>query len=65
MSIGRSVEELRRVLAALQTADEDSVATPEGWQPGDATMLPPPVDQAEAELRTGKAWYYTMTGEPS
>lgn len=65
MSVGRSVEELLRVLAALQTADEAIVATPEGWQPGDATMLPPPVDQAEAESRTGKAWYYTMSGDAS
>jgi peroxiredoxin (alkyl hydroperoxide reductase subunit C) len=65
MSIGRSVDELLRVLAALQTADEASVATPEGWQPGEATMLPPPVDQAEAEARTGQAWYYTMSGDAS
>lgn len=62
MNIGRSVDEILRVLAALQEADEKSLATPEGWTPGDSAVLPPPLDQAEADKRSGMnggAWYLT------
>jgi peroxiredoxin (alkyl hydroperoxide reductase subunit C) len=65
MNVGRSVEELLRVLAALQLADNAGVAVPEGWMPGGDAVLPPPADQAEADLREashGAAWYYTATG---
>ena len=64
MNVGRSVAELLRVLHALQTADAQKVATPEGWRPGEDSMLPPPLDQAEADRRAGLnggAWYYTHT----
>ncbi|WP_417620615.1 peroxiredoxin [Parasphingorhabdus sp.] len=40
-NVGRSVDEMVRMLAALQlTADKD-VLTPEGWQPGDAVLQIP------------------------
>jgi peroxiredoxin (alkyl hydroperoxide reductase subunit C) len=45
-TIGRSVDEMLRVLAALQIVDADHVVTPEGWHPGDAVLLPPHQDQA-------------------
>ena len=45
-TIGRTVEEMLRVLAALQIVDADQVVTPEGWHPGDAVLLPPHQDQA-------------------
>lgn len=44
-TVGRSVEEMLRVLAALQRVDVDDVVTPEGWQPGDDVLLPPHADQ--------------------
>jgi peroxiredoxin 2/4 len=62
MNVGRSVEELLRVLNALQTSDACNLATPEGWRPGDEAVLPPPLDQAEADKRSamnGCAWYLT------
>ena len=68
MNVGRSVEELLRVLSALQVSDESTVATPEGWKPGDDAVLPPPLDQAEADKRSamnGGAWYLTHTGAGS
>lgn len=68
MSVGRSVAELLRVLRALQVTDAEEVTTPEGWQPGDRAMLPPPVDQEEADKRArlhGGAWYYTQQEAPS
>lgn len=40
-TVGRSVEELLRVLAALQAVDREAVLTPEGWRPGDAMYCQP------------------------
>jgi peroxiredoxin (alkyl hydroperoxide reductase subunit C) len=41
LSLGRNFDELYRVLVALQTADEFSVATPADWRPGDDVIVPP------------------------
>ncbi|HJZ40188.1 MAG TPA: peroxiredoxin, partial [Bacteroidales bacterium] len=41
LSLGRNFDELYRVLLALQTADEFSVATPADWRPGDDVIVPP------------------------
>ena len=38
MSTGRSVAEVLRTVRALQLSDGHDVATPEGWQPGDAII---------------------------
>jgi len=64
MTNGRSIKEMLRLLAALQTSDEHAVATPEGWQPGDSVIVPPPATAAEAEARVADGdkcvdWYYT------
>ena len=40
LSLGRNFAELYRVILALQTADEFSVATPADWQPGDDVIVP-------------------------
>lgn len=59
-TIGRSVEEMLRILAALQKVDRDQVLTPEGWQPGDDILLSPHQDQTgmlEAEDE-GNCWFY-------
>lgn len=42
-NVGRSVDEMVRLLAALQLADEKEVLTPEGWQPGDDVLQIPPL----------------------
>jgi len=72
MNVGRSVEEILRLVAALQTADAQGVVTPEGWRPGEPAVLPPPETQAEMAARslhpeagietgreTGRSWYLT------
>lgn len=41
LSLGRNFKELYRVLIALQTADEFSIATPADWHPGDDVIVPP------------------------
>jgi peroxiredoxin (alkyl hydroperoxide reductase subunit C) len=62
MSNGRSIPEFLRLIKALQTSDTHGVATPEGWQPGDDVIVPPPKTAQEAEERTGADgctdWYY-------
>ncbi|HTX17950.1 MAG TPA: peroxiredoxin [Bacteroidota bacterium] len=40
LSLGRNVDELYRVVVALQTADAFSVATPADWRPGDDVIVP-------------------------
>lgn len=65
LAVGRSVEEIIRVVAALQTAEQDGVSTPEGWTPGDETVLPAPVSMSEVDERVspnGGAWYLTRSG---
>lgn len=51
LNIGRSVEEVVRVLDALRTADANGVACPVNWKPGDKVIVPPPKTEAEAEER--------------
>ena len=66
MNVGRSVDEIIRVLSALQLSDEKNVALPEGWKPGERSVLPPPLDLDEADQRAiadGEAWYFTRSGD--
>ncbi len=63
MTNGRSIPEFLRLVAALQTSDANKVATPEGWQPGDKVIVPPPQDAAAAEARMNEGyectdWYF-------
>lgn len=63
MTNGRSIAEFVRLVQALQTSDTHKVATPEGWQPGDKVIVPPPAtfDAASARLDEGYEctdWYF-------
>lgn len=63
MSNGRSIDEFVRLVTALQTSDEHGIATPEGWQPGDKVIVPPPQDMDAAEVRMKEGyectdWYF-------
>ena len=59
MSVGRSVEEMLRLVTALQTSDVQEVFTPEGWQPGDPVLVPPALTLPAASPENGgDAWYY-------
>lgn len=42
VSLGRSVQEIRRMVIALQKSDRDKIATPAGWMPGEDVIMPPP-----------------------
>jgi peroxiredoxin (alkyl hydroperoxide reductase subunit C) len=60
-TVGRSVDEMLRVVAALQRVDAEDVVTPEGWQPGDAALLPPEIHQDAMLAATGaNAWFHRI-----
>ncbi|HFB67830.1 MAG TPA: peroxiredoxin [Calditrichae bacterium] len=62
---GRSIEEILRVLEALQTTDKYGVATPENWHPGEPVIVPPPQTADDAEKRVKEEgleivdWYFS------
>ena len=62
---GRSIDEVLRLVDALQTNTKHSVATPENWKPGDKVIVPPPVTydamkQREADPNLERtAWWFS------
>jgi len=59
MSNGRSIDEFVQLVAALQTADANKVATPENWQPGQPVIVPPPQTTEAADARKQEGYDYT------
>lgn len=51
LNAGRNVDEVLRVLTALQTADEYACALPVNWKPGDKVVVPPPKTVSEVAER--------------
>jgi peroxiredoxin (alkyl hydroperoxide reductase subunit C) len=60
MSTGRSVQEILRLVEALQVSDSEAVSTPEGWRPGDEVIDVPSLDLRETVDApvSGEAWFY-------
>lgn len=64
LSTGRNMDEILRLVQALQTTDKHGVATPANWRPGDKVIVPPPQTQKAAEERVKdrtaecKDWYF-------
>lgn len=50
------MQEILRIVDALQTADKNSCALPANWHPGEAVIIPAPATQAEAEKRTKEGY---------
>lgn len=50
-STGRNMEEIKRIILALQKADREKIATPANWVPGKDVILPPPRTMPAAEER--------------
>jgi peroxiredoxin (alkyl hydroperoxide reductase subunit C) len=62
LSAGRNMQEILRLIDALQTTDRHNVATPANWHSGDDVIVPAPITQegAEERLREGydcTDWY--------
>lgn len=51
---GRNIDEIKRLVLALQTTDKYEVATPANWNPGDEVIIPPPSTKEEAIERLEK-----------
>lgn len=51
LSTGRNMDEMVRLVKALQTADEHNVATPADWEEGDKVIVPPALTQDGAAER--------------
>ena len=63
LSTGRNMDEILRLIDALQATDRYGIATPADWRPGDQVIVPQPATQEEAEKRLGegydcKDWYF-------
>jgi len=65
LSTGRNMDEILRLIQALQTADKNGVATPANWRPGDKVIVPTPRTQEMAEERMKEKniertdWYFS------
>jgi peroxiredoxin (alkyl hydroperoxide reductase subunit C) len=51
LSNGRNIQEIIRLLDALQTSDKYGVATPANWTPGEKVIVSPPATQESVEKR--------------
>ena len=64
LTTGRNMQEILRVVKALQTSDEHTVATPANWEPGQQVIMPPPKSAEAADMRVAeegmecKDWYF-------
>ena len=64
MTNGRSIDEILRLVTALTTSVREKVATPEGWQPNQPVIVPPPKTVAAAKARAQEGfdttdWYFS------
>jgi peroxiredoxin (alkyl hydroperoxide reductase subunit C) len=62
MSLGRNMQEILRIIDALQTADKHQIATPANWKPGDKVIVPAPktTEGAQERMKSGYEvtdWY--------
>ena len=59
MTVGRSVDELLRLVTALQVTDREQASAPAGWTTGAPLMEPAAVtlDEALATEAGGQGWY--------
>nr|WP_089219593.1 peroxiredoxin [Sphingomonas laterariae] len=58
-NVGRSVEEMLRLLRALQQVDGADVLTPEGWNEGKPVLLP-----ADEQADAGSDWFCRFADRP-
>ena len=70
LTTGRNMDEILRLIDALQTTDKHGVATPANWRPGDQVIIPPPKTIEAAAERTEMPgitctdWYFAKKDLP-
>ena len=52
-SAGRNMQEIKRLVIALQKNEAEKVATPANWQPGDDVIIPAPASMEAVKERLG------------
>ena len=57
LNVGRNMEEIKRALVALQTADECKCALPVNWKVGEKAIVPPPKTLEEMNERINNTEY--------
>jgi peroxiredoxin 2/4 len=57
MNVGRNIDEIVRLVDALQTADQNACAMPVNWKPGDKVIVPPPKTVSEVKERESHKEY--------
>lgn len=57
LNVGRNMDEIQRVLIALQTADTCKCALPVNWRSGDKAIVPPPKTLVEMDERIANTSY--------
>ncbi len=55
LSNGRNMDEVKRLLIAMQHSDEHGIATPANWNLGDDVIVPPPGSCGSAKERVQEA----------
>jgi peroxiredoxin 2/4 len=55
LSNGRNMQEIKRLLIAMQHSDEYKIATPANWQLGEDVIIPPPGSCGAAKERVEQA----------
>ena len=62
-SVGRNIDEIIRIIDAIQLIDKENIVTPANWNRGDNVIVPPPKTTEGAENRTHeehdecKSWF--------
>ena len=51
LNVGRNMEEIMRVLEAMQTVDVNACAMPVNWKKGDKVIVPPPKTLKDLDAR--------------
>lgn len=70
LTTGRNMDEILRLIDALQTTDKHGVATPANWRPGDQVIVPQPrtVEGAAERMETPGItcvdWYFAKRDLP-
>ncbi|MSP61710.1 MAG: peroxiredoxin [Myxococcales bacterium] len=64
LTTGRNIDEIMRVIDALQLNTEKGLATPANWKPGEKCIIPAPVTMKDAAKRMTeghetKDWYFS------
>lgn len=71
LNVGRNMDEILRVVDALQTATKHGVACPANWRPGEKVIVPAPLTHQAADerlLQEGlerKDWWFSKKDAPA